>query len=122
MWEPESEWRPPRVADLPSWDSVKRVGFDVETYDPYLKQLGPSVRRGGYVVGYSFSFEDGPSFYVPLRHGGGDNVENPDKALEYLRDQAKRFTGMVVGAHLPYDLDFSAEVRASPFLQSAEHL
>lgn len=109
LWEPESSWRPPRVADLPSWRGAKRVGFDVETCDPHLKQLGPGPRRDGYMVGFSFALEDGPSHYVPLRHAGGDNVENPDAALRYLRDQARDFQGLLVGANMSYDLDYAAE-------------
>jgi DNA polymerase I-like protein with 3'-5' exonuclease and polymerase domains len=98
------------MADLPSWEGAKRVGFDVETKDPDLKLLGPGVRRAGsYVVGYSFAIEDGPSHYVPLRHEGGDNVEDVNAAWLYLRDQAKNFTGTTVGMNLQYDLDWGFE-------------
>lgn len=109
LWKPESSWRPPRVCDLPSWEGVKRVGFDCETKDPHLKQLGPGCRRAdSHMIGFSFAFEDGPSHYVPLRHEGGDNVEDPEQGLRYLRDQAKHFPGILVGAHLAYDLDWAA--------------
>lgn len=104
---PESDWRPPSLGDLPSdWRKFKRVSIDTETKDPYLKSLGPSPRRGGYIVGYSLAFEDGPSFYVPLRHEGGDNVEDPGQAERYLRDQALTYDGIIVGANLSYDLDY----------------
>lgn len=105
---PRSGWRPPSLSELPSWAGAKRVAVDTETCDPHLKTLGPSVRTGGYVVGYSFAIEDGPKHYVPFRHAGGDNVD-PDKALAYLRDQAKHFDGEVVGANLGYDLDYLLE-------------
>lgn len=109
---PSSAWEPPSLGELPSdWRKFKRVSIDTETYDPYLKTLGPSVRRGGYIVGYSLAFEDGPSFYVPLRHQGGDNVEDPGQAERYLQDQAATFDGIVVGAHLPYDLDYLEEAK-----------
>lgn len=110
LWKPESSWRPPKIGDLPSWQGAKRVGFDTETKDPALKQLGPGCRRDdSHMVGFSFAIEDGPCHYVPLRHAGGDNVEDVGQALAYLRDQAKHFPGLLVGAHLPYDLDWSAE-------------
>ena len=110
LWKPESSWRPPKVGDLPSWEGAKRVGFDCETKDPFLKQLGPGCRRDdSHITGFSFAIEDGPSFYVPIRHAGGDNVEDPGQAVAYLRDQAKHYPGIVAGANLSYDLDWVAE-------------
>lgn len=110
LFPPESSWRPPRLAELPQdWRATPRLSIDTETCDPLLRKLGPGVRRGGYVAGVSFCFEDGRPVYLPLRHGGGDNVEDPERALEYLRHQAQHFEGEVVGANLGYDLDFLAE-------------
>lgn len=62
------------------------------------------------MVGYSFAIEDGPKHYVPLFHEGGDNVPNPISAIEYLKDQTKRFHGVLVGANLSYDLDYTMEL------------
>jgi len=109
LLQPDSPWKAPRLGDLPSWAGAKRVAVDVETCDPLVKKLGPGVRRGAYIVGYSFAIEDGPSFYIPLRHAGGDNIPNPEAGLQYLRDQAKVFTGDLCGANMQYDLDFMAE-------------
>jgi DNA polymerase I-like protein with 3'-5' exonuclease and polymerase domains len=81
---------------------------DVETRDPELPKLGPGVRRDGYVVGVSFAIEDGPSHYLPVRHNGGDNLQQ-ELVWEYLRDQARAFRGEVVGANLQYDLDYLLE-------------
>lgn len=106
MFSTPSGWRPPRVSELPAWAEAKRIGIDCETYDPQLRTLGIGVRRGGYIVGISFAIEDGPKFYVPLRHKGGDNVESPEAALRYFREQAASFTGDLVGANLAYDLDY----------------
>lgn len=104
---PTSSWRPPRLSDLPqNWNTCSRIAIDVETCDPQLKTLGPGVRRGGYIAGYSFAFEDGPKFYIPLRHGGGDNMESTELALQYLRDQMQVYAGEIVGANLGYDLDY----------------
>jgi DNA polymerase I-like protein with 3'-5' exonuclease and polymerase domains len=110
LFAPESTWRAPNLAELPSWAEAQRVAVDVETRDPGLKTLGPGVRRANsYVVGYSFAIDSGPAFYVPLRHLGGDNVDNPELGWAYLRDQAKIFTGEIVGQNLSYDLDWLAQ-------------
>ena len=107
---PESDWRPTPVAQLPSWAAAKRVSIDTEMKDPMLDLgLGTGCRHGGYVVGYSFAIEGGPSHYVPFRHEGGDNVP-ADAALSYLRDQATLFEGDLVGANLGYDLGYFAEL------------
>jgi DNA polymerase I-like protein with 3'-5' exonuclease and polymerase domains len=103
---PESSWRPPNLSDLPSWKGAKRIGIDTETHDPKLRLLGPGPRRGDYIAGYSFAIEDGPKFYVPLRHLGGDNVTDPAQGMQYLKSQAKDFDGEIVGTNLGYDLDF----------------
>lgn len=105
---PHVEWTPPKVSELPSWADAQRVSIDVETWDPQLDELGPGVRRGGYICGVSFAIEDGPAHYLPIRHAGGDNLD-PNQVLSYLRDQAKAFTGVLVGANLNYDADFLAE-------------
>lgn len=108
LFEPESGWQPPSLSDLPtSWGSG-RVGLDTETRDEHLKALGPGVRRGAYIAGISFAIEDGPSFYLPIRHGGGGNMP-VQQTLAYVRDCAARFDGTLVGMNLGYDLDFLAE-------------
>lgn len=105
------------MAELPSWRDAKRIGFDYETWDQHLTTLGPGVRRGAKVVGYSFAIEDGPKYYVPFAHGryGGfpsgdyDNVDEA-QAIAYLRDNFKVFRGDIVGANLSYELDFTLEL------------
>lgn len=113
LFSPVSTWVPTPVSALPSWDGATRVSVDVETRDPFLKKLGPSVRRGGYVVGYSFGLRrpgaHDQAWYVPIRHEAGGNVD-PGAALEYLRRQARDFRGELVGANLQYDLDYLAEL------------
>lgn len=108
LFVPKSDWRTPRLSELPSWRGAQRVSIDTETYDPHLTTLGPGVRRGAHMVGYSVAIEDGPSFYVPLRHPDSDNCDEA-QALAYLRDNARNFDGIVAGAKLDYDLDFMAE-------------
>jgi len=96
------------MSDLPTSWGTGRVGIDTETRDELLTTMGPGVRRGAYIAGVSFAIEDGPSFYLPMRHGGGGNMD-PVQVQRYLADMAKGFTGQVCGANLGYDLDFLAE-------------
>lgn len=112
LFPPETAWRVPRLSELPQdWNKARRVSVDVETCDPLLKKLGIGVRRGGYVVGISFALEgEGRGWYLPLKHLGGGNMEDPAAALQYVRDQAARFTGEIVGAKLDYDLDYLASL------------
>lgn len=109
LFKPGSTWVPPNLAELPSWKGCPRIGLDLETNDPNLKKTGPSVRTGGYIAGYSFALEDGPSAYIPIQHFGGGNLDR-HQALKYLRHQARYYKGIIVGANLSYDLDYLAEV------------
>lgn len=104
-----SSWAPPKMSELPSWEGAKRIAVDCETRDEDLRKLGPGAGRrpNTYVTGISFAIEDGPAFYLPMRHDGGDNLP-VHMVLGYMRAQAKRFKGDLVGANLPYDLDFLA--------------
>lgn len=101
------KWRPPKLSELPRWPSHGRVGLDIESRDPELVKLGPGVRRGGYIVGISFAFNN-QAWYLPLLHESGGNL-NKDHVKAYLMDQAVAFRGEIVGANLQYDLDYLAE-------------
>lgn len=104
------EWNPPRIDDLPDWSGAKRICIDVETKDEGLaNDLGPGVRfPGSYVTSYQFAIEDGPAFFLPVQFQGGDNLDR-EKVESYLREQCSKFTGTIVGANLPYDLDYMQE-------------
>ncbi len=106
---PRATWRLPSLGELPSWSDAKRICLDLETKDPQLTTLGPGVRRDGYVVGFGFAIEDGPSFYLPIGHTNGTNLPK-DPVLRYMKDQAEVFEGDLCGANLPYDLDYCAEL------------
>ena len=108
LFVPDSDWTPPDLSDLPSSWGDGRVAIDTETCDPLLTKLGPGVRRGGFIAGVALAFEDGPSFYLPVRHGDGGNMD-PAAVMSYLRSCAAGFTGTLVGANLGYDLDFLEE-------------
>ena len=110
LFAPSSTWQLPNISELPSWKGAKRVSIDTETKDPTLKELGPGVRRGGYIVGVSFCIEDDSrAYYLPIRHATGTNLPQ-DRVIQYLRQQANDFTGTIVGANLAYDLDYLAEI------------
>lgn len=108
LFLPQSNWKPTPVSQLPRWAGAKRICVDIETCDPKLLDMGPGVRRGGFIAGVGFAIEDGPGFYLPIAHGGGDNMDK-EVVLRYLRDQAAEYTGTIVGTNLTYDLDFLAE-------------
>lgn len=103
MWAPESSWVAPDLSQLPSWEGQSHVGYDCEFDDPTLRELGLGARRGVVMAGYSFAFNDGRKFYIPLRHPEG-NV-NVEQGMAYLRDQAKNYKGELTGANLPVELD-----------------
>ena len=109
LFAPVSDWKPPSISELPSWKDARRIAIDCETKDPHLTVLGPGVRRNdSYMVGMSFAIEDGPAHYLPIRHASGGNLP-VESVLGYLKEQAKVFKGDLVGANLPYDIDFLAE-------------
>lgn len=105
LFLPDSKWVPPDLATLPDWTGAARIGLDTETHDEHLRKMGCGVRRGGYMVGVSVAIEDGPKFYLPFGHDGGDNLPR-DNCIAYLKHQAKNFKGEVCGANLGYDLDY----------------
>ena len=119
LWEPELTWKPTPVSALPAWTNAKRVCVDVECRDDHLYELGPGVRRSGYVCGVAFAIEDGPAHYLPIRHEGGGNL-SAEHVWTYLRDQAKAFTGEVVFNSAPYDLDYLWENKVE-FTQAIFH-
>lgn len=111
LFETPCAWKAPDLGSLPDWGGASRISIDVETKDSELRTLGCGVRRGGYVTGISFAIDRGEEtrgWYLPVAHEGGDNLD-PAMAWRYLRDNAKRFKGEVVGARLDYDLDYLSE-------------
>jgi DNA polymerase I-like protein with 3'-5' exonuclease and polymerase domains len=107
LFVPDSPWTPP--SELPSLRGRTRLlAYDVETKDVDLKRLGPGVRRGAKIVGFSVGTDDGHRWYLPIRHEGGGNLDE-DVVLRWAREELNAFDGEVVGTNLGYDLDFSYE-------------
>lgn len=102
---PHKVWTPPTLAEMPSWRDAKRVAIDLECRDDKIRTLGPGCRRkGNFVCGVGFAIEDGPEFYLPMRHDGGDNCEWD--VWSYIQDQITSFNGLVVTNGGEYDLDW----------------
>lgn len=97
-----SDWRPKN--NYPTLKGVAReISIDLETYDPHLEDKGPgALRHDGHIIGFSIATDDGFSGYYPLRHCM-DNVENPQAAIRWLRDQMSGEEPKI-GANILYDL------------------
>lgn len=103
---PERRWSAP--TELPSLRGARRIAVDVETCDPTLSELGPGVRRGGYIAGIAVGVEGGGRWYLPIRHQGPGNLSER-AVLNWARAELNAFDGELVGANLIYDLDYLAE-------------
>lgn len=102
---PPCAWKAP--TELPSLRGLKRISFDIETYDPDLIELGPGTRRGAYVVGLALGTEDGRRWYFPVRHQGGGNMDEA-QVKRWAHEELNQYDGEIVGAHLLYDLEHMA--------------
>jgi len=82
--------------------------WDLETFDPYLKSLGPGWafkdrKKYGYVAGFSVAADNVPDgLYAPIRHEGGDNLAE-DAVLRWARCQLAKPVPKIF-AHASYDL------------------
>lgn len=102
LFKPESSWVPP--TDWRDLSDAKIIGFDTETSDPNLHELGPGFIRGdARVVGVSLATDYGYKIYLPIGHSEG-NVD-PAQAQRYLRAQLGRANQTKVGANVMYDLE-----------------
>lgn len=96
--EPKSTWRPP--PELPTLSG--EIAIDLETYDPYLKQYGPSYKRNeGYVVGIAIADKDN-TLYLPFAHQGGDNLSK-EIVISYVQNQINN-ADSIIFANALYDL------------------
>ncbi len=104
LFEPQSDWKP--KLEFPSLNGVRRIGIDLETKDPNIKEQGPgSIRKDGYPVGISIATDSGFKAYYPIRHELGVNVD-PVPVLDFFSDTLKRTDIEVVGMHISYDLEW----------------
>lgn len=103
VWTPHSDWVAPNLSELPSWEGQSHVGVDCEFKDPTISKLGLGARRGAKIAGYSFAFNDGRKYYIPVRHPEG-NVDC-QQGMAYMRHEAKHYKGTLVGANITTELD-----------------
>lgn len=104
---PGKKWTCPELPTLRN-RGIKQLCFDLETKDEDLKELGPGVRRpGNHIAGVGVGTDDGHRWYFPVGHAEGQNMDKK-KVFDWCRDELNAFDGEVIGAHLLYDLDWSA--------------
>lgn len=96
-------------SQLPNYKNYTRCGFDIETRDPTLGDLGPGPRRDGYTVGFSVAVED-DIIYVPVAHDIGTNM-NTNAARTWLKENVFREGMLKIGHNISYDLDHIQESR-----------
>jgi DNA polymerase I-like protein with 3'-5' exonuclease and polymerase domains len=73
LFTPPSDWVAP--TEFPDLSLAKEVCIDCETKDPNLTSMGPGYLRGdGHVAGYAVAV-DGASYYFPIRHELGPNLD-----------------------------------------------
>jgi DNA polymerase I-like protein with 3'-5' exonuclease and polymerase domains len=89
---------------FPSLAGMGAIAFDVETFDPQLKERGPGAHRDGYIVGIAVGTEAGYRNYYPIAHEAGQSLPE-ENVLSWLRRELNRDVAKI-GANLIYDLAF----------------
>lgn len=102
---PQKVWTPPRFEAWPAFGRSRgNVCVDVEVKDN-LDELGPCcLRKGYFVAGVGIGIDGGPKQYIPLRHAGGDNIENEAAFWAWFAEEAAAFEGNLVNCNLGYDV------------------
>ena len=81
--EAQKEWTTP--SEFPDLRQYDEIAVDLETRDPDLKSKGSgSVIGNGEVVGIAVAVQ-GASWYFPIAHGNGPNMDRK-KVLEWFKD------------------------------------
>jgi DNA polymerase I-like protein with 3'-5' exonuclease and polymerase domains len=104
MSQTNSEWK--CYEKFPDLSKAKLIAFDCETKDPHLLEKGPgTIRKDGYIIGFSMATDDGFRGYYPIRHASG-NLPDIDKAIRWLRAQLGTQVPKV-GANILYDAEWA---------------
>ena len=75
LFVPETEWVMPE--ELKDLRGHKEIAVDLETYDPYLTELGSgNVTKNGKIVGVAVAVEGWSGYYPFGHHLGGNMDEN----------------------------------------------
>ena len=82
-FEAQKEWTEP--SEYPDLRQYDEIAIDLETKDPDLKSKGSgSVIGNGEVVGIAVAVQ-GASWYFPIAHGNGPNMDRK-KVLDWFKD------------------------------------
>ena len=82
-FEAQKEWNAP--TEFPDLRSYDEIAVDLETRDPDLKNKGSgSIIGNGEVVGIAVAVQN-LSWYFPIAHGNGPNMDRK-KVLEWFKD------------------------------------
>jgi len=101
LFTPETEWvMPDELKDL---RGAKEIAIDLETNDPYLKELGSgNVTGKGHIAGVAVAVE-GWSGYYPIHHEQGGNMDK-NLVLNWLKDLFKQEDTTFIFHNAMYDI------------------
>lgn len=92
------------MMNFPTFPLNKMIGFDIETFDPQLKEKGPGVyRKDGYILGVSISDGDFSEYYNFDKTMPTD--QSIEKNMNYIRDLLGK-NNPKLGANIQYDIDW----------------
>ena len=101
LFVPETEWVMPE--ELKDLRGHKEIAVDLETYDPYLTELGSgNVTKNGKIVGVAVAVE-GWSGYYPFGHHLGGNMDEK-LVLNWLQDLFKQEETTFIFHNAIYDV------------------
>jgi DNA polymerase I-like protein with 3'-5' exonuclease and polymerase domains len=101
LFTPETEWvMPDELKDL---RDAKEVAIDLETNDPYLKELGSgNVTGKGHIAGVAVAVE-GWSGYFPIHHEQGGNMDR-QLVLKWLQNVLNQENTRFIFHNAMYDV------------------
>ncbi len=82
----------------------RQISFDTETAQAFPHPTGMVWPRWANVVGYSFSWQDGTGYYLPVRAPQGEPQLDPRATLETLRTVLEDPAIQKIGQNLKYDM------------------
>jgi DNA polymerase-1 len=81
-----------------------RFSFDTETAQAFPHAVGSVWPRWSQIVGYSFAWQDGKAYYLPVRAPEGTPHVSHEQALDALRPALEDPEIEKVGQNLKYDM------------------
>jgi len=96
-------WTLPK--QLPNLSGAEIISLDIETRDPQIKEMGPGVRRDGYIVGIAVGVPEGGRWYLPFGHAEGPQFQE-EQVKRWALAELCHPNQPKLGANLLYDLDY----------------